>query len=161
MKIRHAELKDLDELSSIEKESYPPLEGAGYDSIKGRLKYFSDHFWVLENDDGKIVSFINGFVTNEKNLLDEMYDHPEMHDSSGKWQMIFSVVTAPDERRKGYASAVMAKVIEDAKKEGRDGIVLTCKDKLIKFYSKFGFKNEGFLGSTHGNVTWNQMRLTF
>lgn len=33
-------------------------------------------------------------------------------------------------------------------------------DKLITYYSKFGFVNEGISESVHGNVTWYQMRLT-
>ena len=33
-------------------------------------------------------------------------------------------------------------------------------DKLIPYYSKFGFVNEGISESVHGNVTWYQMRLT-
>ncbi len=50
--------------------------------------------------------------------------------------------------------------IADAKSHGRSGLVLTCKDKLINYYSKFGFVNEGISESVHGNVTWYQMRLT-
>ncbi len=41
------------------------------------------------------------------------------------------------------------------------GLVLTCKDKLIHYYAKFGFENEGVSESTHGDVVWNKMRLTF
>ena len=53
-------------------------------------------------------------------------------------------------------------VIEDAKKQGRKGLVLTCKEKLIPYYAKFGFSDEGVSEkSTHGNVVWHQMRLTF
>ena len=34
-------------------------------------------------------------------------------------------------------------------------------DKLIHYYAKFGFVNEGVSQSVHGNVVWYQMRLTF
>lgn len=47
-----------------------------------------------------------------------------------------------------------------AKAQNRSGLVLTCKNKLINYYSKFGFKNEGISESTHGDVQWYQMRLT-
>ena len=40
-------------------------------------------------------------------------------------------------------------------------LMLTCKDKLIHYYAKFGFVNEGVSASVHGNVTWYQMRLSF
>lgn len=39
---------------------------------------------------------------------------------------------------------------------------MTCKEKMISYYAKFGFKDEGVSDkSTHGNVVWHQMRLTF
>lgn len=54
------------------------------------------------------------------------------------------------------------RIMEDAKKQGRCGLVLTCKDKLVDYYAKFGFVNEGqSTKSNHGGVAWNQMRLTF
>lgn len=159
MNIRNAALSDLDALTHIESVSYPKSEGASRNSIKSRLETFPDHFWILEEDD-KMIAFINGFVTNEKDLTDEMYDHPRMHDENGRWQMIFSVVTAPEYRRHGYAGLVMKKVLEDARLQKREGVVLTCKEALIPFYSKFGFVNEGVSESTHGDVTWYQMRCT-
>ena len=51
--------------------------------------------------------------------------------------------------------------IEDAKAQGRKGLVLTCKDHLVHYYAKFGFENEGVSESEHGGVKWNQMRLKF
>lgn len=32
--------------------------------------------------------------------------------------------------------------------------------KLISFYEKFGFRNEGISDSEHGGEIWYQMRLT-
>ena len=107
---------------------------------------------------GEILAFVNGFVTDERDLTDEMYDHPEMHDPNGAWQMIFSVVTAPVHRGEGCARQLLTRVIADAKAEGRKGIVLTCKERLLPFYAKFGFVDEGVSASVHGNVVWHQMR---
>ena len=39
--------------------------------------------------------------------------------------------------------------------------MLTCKERLIGFYARFGFVDEGVSASTHGDVVWHQMRLTF
>ena len=40
-------------------------------------------------------------------------------------------------------------------------VVLTCKDRLIHYYEKFGFVNEGLAAkSTHGGAEWYQMRLS-
>lgn len=98
-------------------------------------------------------------VTDEPDLSDEMYERAEMHDEKGKWQMIFGVNTLPEYRRRGYAGLLLKQVIADSKAQGRMGIVLTCKDKLIQYYAKFGFINEGVSKSVHGNVVWYQMRL--
>jgi len=160
MNIRHAKIDDVKELARIEGISYPEAEGASEKSIGKRAQAFPEHFWLLE-EDGKILSFINGMVTNVRDLTDVMYDDAGLHDENGAWQMIFSVVTDPDSRGRGCAGRVMEQVIADAKEQGRHGIVLTCKEHLLSFYSRFGFMNEGKSQSEHGGVTWYQMRLTF
>ena len=160
MLIRHAVPADLEALSTIETASYPPKEGASKESIASRLAVFADHFWILE-EDGQILAFINGMVTDQPDLTDDLYDHAALHKPDGAWQMIFSVVTAPAHRHKGCAAQVMQEVIRDARAAQRRGIVLTCKERLLDFYAQFGFRNEGVSVSTHGDVTWYQMRLTF
>jgi hypothetical protein len=53
-------------------------------------------------------------------------------------------------------------VIADAKEQGRKGLVLSSKKRLVHYNAKFGFADEGVTDkSTHGNVSWHQMRLTF
>lgn len=159
MNIRHADITDLDALADIESVSYPAAEGASKESIKARIGHFPDCFWILENENGEILSFINGMLTDKYDLTDDMYDDPSMHDKNGKRLMIFSVVTHPKHLHCGYASMVMQKVIEDMTNDGKAGIVLTCKEKLLGFYSRFGFENEGVSVSTHGDAVWYQMRL--
>lgn len=159
MNIRHATKDDAQALSAIEAASYPAAEGASAESIRERLAHYSEHFWLLTTDAGEIVAFVNGFVTDEKDLADEMYDHPEMHDAHGAWQMIFFVVTSPAHRGEGCARKLLERVIADSRAAGRKGIVLTCKERLLPFYAKFGFVDEGISASVHGNVLWHQMRL--
>lgn len=90
-----------------------------------------------------------------------MYENASLHKEDGKWQMIFGVNTMPEYRRRGYAELILRRVIEDARDQGREGLVLTCKDKLLHYYGKLGFVNEGVSKSVHGNVIWYQMRLKF
>ena len=84
-----------------------------------------------------------------------------MHQEDGAWQMIFGVDTDPQRRKQGLAGEVLEKFIDAAQAEGRQGVVLTCKDRLVHYYAKFGFVDEGISDSTHGDVVWHQMRLTF
>ena len=74
---------------------------------------------------------------------------------------ITNVAVFPEYRRQGVAAALLERAIDDARTQGRKGLVLTCKDKLVHYYAKFGFVSEGVSVSTHGGVVWYQMRLTF
>ena len=119
------------------------------------------HFWLLFDGD-RLISFVDGFVTDIPDLTDEMYEKASMHNESGAWQMLFGVNTLPEYRGGGYAGMLLRRAIDDARKQGRMGLVLTCKDRLIPYYARFGFSDEGISEkSTHGNVRWHQMRLTF
>ena len=75
--------------------------------------------------------------------------------------MIFGVNTRPEFRRRGYAGMLLRRAIADARADGRRGLVLTCKDALIPYYTAFGFRCEGRSDSVHGGAAWNQMRLRF
>lgn len=113
-------------------------------------------------EDGRLVAFVDGFVTDEPDLTDEMYERAELHRENGAWQMIFGVNTLPEYRRQGRAGALLRRAIEDARQQGRKGLVLTCKERLVAYYAGFGFADEGVTGkSTHGGAVWHQMRLRF
>ena len=160
MLIRTATIEDLDAVTTVEAECFPPSEAATRADFEHRLSHYGDHFWLMF-DESKLIAFVDGMVTDAADLTDEMYERAELHKESGAWQMIFGVNTIPESRKHGYAGDLIKRAISDAKAQGRKGLVLTCKDKLIHYYAKFGFVNEGVSASVHGNVTWYQMRLTF
>ena len=159
-RIRKAVPADVDALAAIEAACFPAAEAATREEFAARLAVYPDHFWVLE-EDGRIVAFVNGMATDLPDLCDEMYENAAMHDPRGAWQMIFGVDTIPAYRRRGCAERLLNRVIADTRAAGRKGLVLTCKDRLVHYYAKFGFVSEGVSGSTHGGVVWYQMRLTF
>ena len=160
MKIRTATMADLPAVTRLEAICFPEAEAATEASFARRLEVYPNHFWILT--DGKtVVSFVNGMVTDEPDLRDEMYDSADLHNENGAWQMIFGVDTHPAYRRQGCAGRLLAHVIAEAKAQCRKGLVLTCKDALVPYYAKFGFVSECVSQSTHGDVVWYQMRLTF
>ena len=160
MNIRYATIADLDHITEIEALCFPAAEAATKESFQQRLTAYPNHFWVLELE-GNIISFVNGMVTDMENLNDDMYEDAFLHDEDGAWQMIFGVDTVPEYQRNGYAEQVLNYAIEEARAQGRKGLVLTCKDKLEHYYAKFGFVNEGLSASEHGGAVWYQMRLSF
>ena len=161
MNVKYATAEDIAALAAVEAECFPPAEAATEKEFIERVRHYGNHFWLMYEEE-KLIAFVDGFVTDEPDLTDEMYEYAAMHNENGAWQMIFGVNTIPDYRRHGYAGELILRAIEDARKQGRKGLVLTCKEKLIPYYAKFGFADEGVSEkSTHGNVVWHQMRLTF
>lgn len=161
MKITYAAEKDIPAIAAVEAACFPAAEAATEKEFVERVRHYRNHFWLLY-DAGKLIAFVDGFVTDEPDLTDEMYENAAMHNENGAWQMIFGVNTLPAYRKHGYAGALLHRAIDDAKQQGRRGLVLTCKEKLLPYYAKFGFVDEGVSEkSTHGNVVWHQMRLSF
>ena len=147
MEIRTAELSDLDAIARVEAECFPQAEAATREDFEKRLAAYRNHF--------------DGMVTDQEDLTDDLYENAQKHDETGAWQMIFGVNTIPEYRSRGCAGELLARAILDARQQGRRGLVLTCKDRLLAYYAKFGFVNEGVSVSTHGGVVWYQMRLRF
>ncbi len=158
--IRHAVIADVPALTAVERQCFPPAEAATEEQIRARVQSYGDHFWLLQQGN-RIISFVDGMVTEEPDLTDRMYEEADLHNPDGSWQMIFGVNTIPAKRRKGYAGRLLREAIRQARQESRRGLVLTCKEQLIPYYAGFGFVSEGLSASVHGNVTWYQMRLNF
>ncbi len=160
MEIRKAAMADLDAVSAVEAACFPAAEAATREEFRERLAAYGGHFLLLFEGE-RLVGFIDGMTTDERDLADAMYEDASLHKEDGAWQMIFGLNTVPDRRREGLAARLMEAFIEEARQEGRLGVVLTCKARLIHYYAKFGFVDEGVSRSEHGGVVWHQMRLTF
>ena len=138
MNIRKATTDDLDIVANIESTCFPLAEAAPREAFKERLAHYADHFLIIFDGDTPI-GFIDGFVTDDEILTDEMFADASMHNPDGAWQMIFGLNTMPAYRNR----------------------ILTCKEEKIHYYAKFGFVNEGESVSDHGGAKWYQMRVVF
>lgn len=160
MNIRSAVMDDLQALTAVEAACFPAAEAATEADFAARLAVYPRHFWLLE-DEGTLVSFINGMVTDEPTIRDEQFADASLHNERGAWQAVFGVNTLPAYRRRGCAARLMERVIADAKAQGRRGCILTCKAALVHYYETFGYRSEGVSASIHGGAVWYDMRLTF
>ena len=120
MNIRTATLQDIDQIAAVEKECFPAAEAATKEEFEQRLSHYADHFWLLFEDD-TLIAFVDGMVTDQEDLTDEMYENASMHQENGAWQMIFGVNTLPAYRNHGYAGELLKRAIADAKDQGRKG----------------------------------------
>lgn len=158
--IRKVMPEDLDAVVNVEAECFPEAEAATRSSLKNRINTFPDSFYLAETD-GRIIGFVNGCITNSKKIYDELFSDASLHDSKGHYQAIFGLDIIPEYRNQGIAAMLMNHLIEASKKYGRKGLILTCKENLIHYYSKFGFYNLGVSDSTHGGAVWYDMILEF
>ena len=110
---------------------------------------------------GKIIGFINGMVTDDQTISDIMFEDASLHQKDGDWQSVFGLDMLPEYRCQGRAALLMEQLIEDARAKGRKGCILTCKDRLIHYYEKFGYRNLGVSKSVHGGAVWYDMILEF
>lgn len=104
MIIRYATKDDIAAITAVEAACFPPAEAATEEEFVERVNAYGNHFWLMF-DDKKLIAFVDGFVTDEKDLTDEMYENAAMHDENGAWQMIFGVNTIPDYRKRECAKA--------------------------------------------------------
>ena len=160
--IRFAEKKDLDTIIEIESICFPKEEAATEKSFRERFESFPENFLVAEiKNEKNLIGFINGCTTDKPDLPDILYERADLHKKDGDYQTVFGIDTLPEYRRQGVAAHLMNNLINLSKKRGKKGIVLTCKDYLIHFYEKFGYKNQGVSKSCHGGAKWNDMLLLF
>lgn len=156
--IRQVRPEDLDAVTRVEAVCFPEAEAAARDSFSQRIQAFPDSFFVAEND-GEIIGFINGCVTDSRVIEDEMFEDVGLHNPDGAYQSIFGLDVLPEYQHRGLASKLMRHLIETAKERGKRGLILTCKERLIGFYETFGYKSLGVSQSVHGGAVWYDMIL--
>lgn len=160
IKIRRASIGDLDAVTKVEASCFPRAEAASRGAFKQRINTFPESFFVAESD-GEIIGFINGCLINGTVIYDELYKDAALHVPNGDYQTIFGLDVVPEYRNKGAAAQLINHLIEVSRVRGRKGVILTCKEKLIHYYEKFGFINKGVSESQHGGAEWYDMILEF
>ena len=150
----------MDALVQVEAACFPAAEAADRKSFKGASVCISSELLVAE-DGNRIIGFINGAVTNERTIGDEMFEDTSLHEPQGAYQSIFGLDVIEEYRHRGVASRLMKAMIERARSQGRRGLILTCKDRLIGYYETFGYVNMGISKSVHGGAVWYDMILEF
>lgn len=74
--ITTATADDLITLADIEQICFSSQESASLNTLKSRFDVFPNHFLVAKihkHDDNEIIGFVNGMVTDEETITDEMY----------------------------------------------------------------------------------------
>lgn len=159
--IRPVRPEDLDRVARLEAACFPPAEAAGKEEFARRIAAFPECFLVAESAQGEIIGMINGCVTDTTTLPDELYHDATLHQPDGPYQTVFGLDVLPEWRRQGIAARLMEAFLDQARQRGKTGAILTCKDHLLHYYERFGYRCQGRSASTHGGAQWNDMLLLF
>lgn len=156
--ITNAAPEDLDEIATLEMACFPHAEAATKESFERRINRFPESFFVAKLE-GKIIGMVNGCITNSDVLYDAMYHDDNEHVMDGQNQTVFGLLVHPDYQKRGIAALLLNHLIHVSRDRRKKAVILTCKDKLINYYEKFGFLNKGVSNSSHGGATWYDMYL--
>lgn len=160
VRLKYANAKNSRQIADIEARCFLPEEAASPEKVLQRIQAYPNFFicaWYL----GQIVGFINGPVSESRDLQDEMYEDTSLHNPVlGRHQMVLSLAVDPEFQHQKIGSQLIEAMCEKSKKQGHLDVVLTCKKELVDFYKQHGFVDEGISLSQHSGSIWHQMRKT-
>ena len=117
-KIREVRPEDLEAAARVERLCFPAAEAAGKEALRARIQAFPGSFFVAEAD-GAVVGMINGAVTDEPAIRDEMFADVSLHRPDGAYQSIFGLDVLPEYRRVGIASALTSRLAAEILERGK------------------------------------------
>jgi len=120
-------------------------EGAteDFDLVPNLKEYYKKHM-----ADGTFVSWLamDGDKIIGTSGMSFVEKPPYFGCPSGKIGLLSSMFTNPDYRRKGIATVLLSKVINEAREYGCGTVQITASDMGVKLYTDFGFEhNDNFM----------------
>lgn len=157
MNIRLARLEDLDEIYAIEVANFSAAEAISKEILADHIEKIATSFLVAEID-GQVLGYLEGPVVKERHLKDSSFSSVvDFSQEPRGYISITSLSIAPQAQSMGLGKILLDEMKKIAKRDGRQGINLTCHDYLIPYYEKHGFVNEGQSNSTYAGEVWYDM----
>lgn len=154
-----AQLADLDEIMVIENSGFTADEAASRDSMRERIEQISDTFVVAKNNAEAVLGYIVGPADQQRYIADELFETTTPNQAGDRYQTVLSLAVSPDYQKQGIAGQLLTELARIARAQNRDAITLTCLERLVPFYEKNGYQNEGVSASAHAGETWYNMVL--
>ncbi|KRM41440.1 GNAT family N-acetyltransferase [Lentilactobacillus parafarraginis] len=151
---------ELAAIMRIEHTGFTPQEAATSAAMADRIRFYPDTFITAKTETDQIAGYIVGPAFDHRYLTDELYEKAAPNNPSDPYQTVLSLVVDPAFQQQGIASQLLNQLAAVAIRQGRKAITLTCLAKLVSFYERNGYKNEGVADSDHANETWFNMVKT-
>lgn len=157
LNIRTVRPEDLDAVAGLERRCFPAGEAATRTALADRIQTIPQWFLVAEVD-GVLAGLVNGPATELEYIQDALFA-PGAQNPAGRTLAILGLAVDASYRKQGVAARLLREYLRAARIGGMDRVVLTCKERLIPYYRKFGFVDKGVSASVHGGVVWYDMEL--
>lgn len=151
--IRQATSADLPRIMEIERAGFSEAEAATEAAMAERIDKICDTFFVIE-EQREVRAFVVGNVMNKRYITDNQFETLEANPATGGHQSILSIAVDPHYRNYGYGKTLLHHIEQVARASLRETVSLTCLKRLIAYYEKNGYVNEGLSTSTHGGEQW-------
>lgn len=146
------------EALEIEQVCFPPNEAFTEPIMRDRAAAAPDLFLAaVDKKTGRIAGFLNGLASDEESFRDEFFVNASFHKDDGKNVLLMGLDVRPEYRGMGLARELMHRYIVREKAKGRKGLILTCLDKKVEMYKKFGYRYLGESKSVWGGEVWYEM----
>ena len=156
---RSIKADEAEEAAEIEKICFPPNEACSEKNMKERVDNAPELFLVaVDKESGKIAGFLNGLSTRENAFRDEFFTDISLYDPEGDTVMLLGLDVLPEYRLQGLAREIVSLYAKREKANGRKTLLLTCLDKKVEMYKKFGFEDLGIANSSWGGEEWHEMK---
>ncbi|MGO4273823.1 GNAT family N-acetyltransferase [Paenibacillus sp. TAF58] len=161
MLIRQVESnQEIRKAYEIETSVYSKEAAATLEAFYMRQHVFGAYFLVAEHElDHQIIGVTNSVKIHNKDLADDSIKQETHPAEDGQYLCVLTIAVHPSYQRRGVATKLLQRIVEIAKKDGLNGIVLMCEEHLISFYEKNGFLYASPSSSQHAGIQWHEMNL--
>lgn len=152
--------EDLKAIMAIENSGFSKAEAATETSMSQRIQLISDTFITAKDDQGTVLGYVVGPAFSQRYLTDALFQQVHQNDPKDAYQTVLSLAVARHQQQQGIASSLLDQLAKVARTQHRVAITLTCLQRLVPFYQRNGYQNEGVSQSDHAGEVWYNMVFT-
>ncbi|WP_125582105.1 GNAT family N-acetyltransferase [Levilactobacillus cerevisiae] len=156
--ITPAQPQDLTQIMTIENAGFSPDEAASDASMAERIQLISDTFLVAK-EGAEVLGYVVGPAFDQRYLTDALFDQSTPNNATDAYQTILSLAVSPAHQKEGLGSQLLTALAQVARQQHRQAITLTCLKRLVSFYERNRYRNEGVSASAHAGETWYNLVL--
>ncbi|BDZ29814.1 GNAT family N-acetyltransferase [Lactiplantibacillus sp. WILCCON 0030] len=153
MEITSVKMTDLPQLLTIEKAGFSAAEAGSEAAYRERIEKLAATFLVARDGD-EILGFIVGPAVKARYIEDEMFAQTPTNLDHGGHQLVFTLAVSPLARHQKIGSQLLTALEKVARSAQRESMALTCLARLVPFYERNGYHNQGVADSSHAGETW-------